>query len=492
MKLGLRISFCIFGLVVLALASSGLALYAAWESNRLIGEITTVHLPNVKAAEEVEIALLEQRVTIAGFLLTDGNRERLADLDRARSAFEYWWKRADAVSHTAEERETLKRLMDVYRKYDRTRTAAIDVYDIGQPDEAKRLFDELTRLYQEAFQLCEHLIEVGEASAQAMTVRSDRRMDMVMWFVGAATAMTVALAAVLLWLFFRGILQPLRTLLHEVRPQLAMESEDRRDEEEMHLVGAYLRRILLDMQDAKTALDKSRTQLQLAERLASVGKLTASVAHEIRNPLTAMKMWLFSARDALIRGSHEDRLLQKLEDEIHRLETIVRHFLEFARPPEPRFQPTALAGIIEDSLELTRPLLMEKDIQVIQNDFTPKCVLQADREQLIQVFSNLFHNAAQAAAPNGRLTISASVESSGNALEQAVIVRIADTGGGVSSENQERLFEPFFSTRPDGTGLGLCIAAAIVARHQGRVYLESTSFGGSVFAVQLPLKEESV
>ena len=231
-----------------------------------------------------------------------------------------------------------------------------------------------------------------------------------MLFVGAATALTVGLAAVLLWLFFRGILQPLRTLLHEVRPQLATGSDGRREEEEMQLVGTYLRRVLLDVQDAKTALDKSRAQLHLAERLASVGKLTASVAHEIRNPLTAMKMWLYSARDALVRGSHEDRLLQKLEDEIHRLETIVRHFLEFARPPEPRFQPVTLASVITDSLELTRPLLMEKDIHVTTTGFTPESELHADREQLIQVFSNLFLNAAQATDSAGRLTISAGIE----------------------------------------------------------------------------------
>jgi signal transduction histidine kinase len=490
MKLGLRISTCVFGVVVLALASSGLALYSAWETNRLMTGITTVNLPSVRAAEEVEIALLEQRVAIAAFLLDDGNRERLADLERSRTAFDHWSKRAASLSHSNEERELLALLMDVYRRYDHVRSAAVDVYDDGRPLEAKRLLDEMSQLYHEGFQLCERLIEANERSVRETTEQSDRRMSLMTWSVGIVTTVEIALAAVLLWLFFRGILQPLRSLLHEVHTQIPSADAGRRDEEEMHLVGVYLRRVLLDMQDAKTALDNSVKQLNLAERLASVGKLTASVAHEIRNPLTAMKLWLFSVRDSLGRSGHEDRLLQKIEDEIHRLETIVRHFLEFARPPEPRFKSTPIDGVLADSLELARPLLMEKDIRIV-GPTESSLSASGDREQLIQVFSNLFYNAAQAMNPGGILTITATIDKVAGSTQNMIVIRIGDTGSGISPEDQERMFEPFFSTRPDGTGLGLCISASIIARHHGRLFLESTSSQGSTFVVQLSPHKES-
>lgn len=490
MKLGLRISTCVFGVVLLALASSGLALYSAWETNRLMSGITTVNLPSVRAAEEVEIALLEQRAAVAAFLLDDGNRERLADLEKSRAAFELWSKRALSLSHSGEERELLAKLTDVYRRYDRVRSAAVDVYDDGQPVEAKRLLNEMSQLYQEGFHLCERLIEANERSVRETTERSNRRMSEMTWTVGVVTMVEIALAAFLLWLFFRGILHPLRSLLREVHTQIPAAEAGRRDEEEMHLVGVYLRSVLLEMQDAKTALENSVTQLNLAERLASVGKLTASVAHEIRNPLTAMKLWLFSVRDSLGRSGQEDRLLQKIEDEIHRLETIVRHFLEFARPPEPRFKATPIDGVLADSLELARPLLLEKDIRII-GPAESALTASGDREQLIQVFSNLFYNAAQAMTPGGSLTISATGEKVAGSMEKMIVIRIGDTGSGISTEDQERMFEPFFSTRPDGTGLGLCISASIIARHRGRLFLEATSSQGSTFVVQLSLHQES-
>lgn len=488
MKLGLRISTCVLGVVLLALASSGLALYSAWETNRLMSGITTANLPSVRAAEEVEIALLEQRIAIAEFLLDNGNRERLVDLERTRAEFDFWWKKADSLSHSTEERELLAKLMDVYQRYDRTRAAAVDVYDDGKPVEAKRLLDEMSRLYQEGFQLCEQLIEANERTVREATTRSDRRMSVMTWSVALVTGLEVGLAAVLLWLFYRGILRPLKSLLRDVHTQLPPPDGSRRDEEELQLVGTYLRRVLLDMQDTKSALENSAAQLHLAERLASVGKLTASVAHEIRNPLTAIKLWLFSVRESLGREGREDRLLEKIEDQIHRLETIVRHFLEFARPPEPRLRPTEIRAVLADSLDLARPLLMEKDIRAQEVSGEAPPVVSADPEQLMQVFSNLFHNAAQAMRPGGRLSLSLTTERSPNSSDRFLAVRVTDTGTGIAPDDQRRLFEPFFSTRPDGTGLGLCISASIVARHHGRLFLESTSSAGTTFVVQLPLE----
>ena len=105
--------------------------------------------------------------------------------------------------------------MDVYRRYDRTRSTAVDVYDDGKPLEAKRLLDEMSRLYQEGFHLCERLIEANERSVARLPERSGRRMNAMTWSVGIVTALEIGLAAVLLWLFFQGIIRPLRSLLHE-------------------------------------------------------------------------------------------------------------------------------------------------------------------------------------------------------------------------------------------------------------------------------------
>lgn len=131
MKLGFRISICVVGVVILALASSGLALFAAWETNHLMHGVTTMNLPSVRAAEELEIALLEQSLAVAGFLLEDGSQEKLADLDRTRAAFDHWSASAESISQSEEERDLLAQLVEVYRRYDRSRARAIDVFDEG-------------------------------------------------------------------------------------------------------------------------------------------------------------------------------------------------------------------------------------------------------------------------------------------------------------------------------------------------------------------------
>ena len=383
-------------------------------------------------------------------------------------------------------------LVEVYRRYDRSRARAIDVFDEGRPAESRQLLAEMTLLYHEAYRLCEQYIAANERAVADAMVRSDRRVQVVMWSVGVFSILSVLLACVLLWLFFRGVVLPLRSLLTEVHRQIPASAQLGASGEEVNVVGFYLRRVLLDVKDAKTALEKTRAELLLSERLASVGKLAASVAHEIRNPLTAMKMWLFSARESLGHDAQENDVLQKIESEVHRLENIIHHFLEFSRPPELRMRSVELERVVQDALELTRPLLAERAVRVVYPPPADRIVLSADRDQLIQVFSNLFYNAVQAMPQRGTLTIEVAVIPPANKPNGNVDIRVRDTGSGISPENEARLFEPFFSTKPEGTGLGLCIAASIVAHHQGRLFLESTGDIGSVFVVQLPLGKQVI
>ena len=225
-----------------------------------------------------------------------------------------------------------------------------------------------------------------------------------------------------------------------------------------------------------------------ADKLASVGRLAASVAHEIRNPLTAMKMWLFSLREAVGGQPELNRKLVIVDEEITRLEGIIREFLEFSRPLAVSGRPEAVTDILQRTLEFLGPRLEHTQIRVVQ-DFNPGLPsVLADAEKLKQVLLNLIGNAAEAMRDGGELRLTATCESDADG-RRMVVLRVQDTGPGLPQEAQRRLFEPFFTTKEQGTGLGLWLASQVMARHAGRLVLESSSPQGTVFAVWIPVVE---
>ena len=221
-----------------------------------------------------------------------------------------------------------------------------------------------------------------------------------------------------------------------------------------------------------------------------MGRLAATVAHEIRNPLTAIKMWLFSIQEAAEGNGGLCRKLGIISEEITRLENIVRNFLEFSRPMDLRCQSQTITGVIAQTLELLRPRLAEQKICVTSSPMDTLPAVMADADKLKQVFLNLLGNAADAMRGGGTIHLTAVAERNLN-NEDMVVVRISDSGPGMPDDVQHRVFEPFYTTKDDGAGLGLCIAAQIMARHGGSLVLETSSVKGTTFAVWIPTAPET-
>jgi signal transduction histidine kinase len=260
-------------------------------------------------------------------------------------------------------------------------------------------------------------------------------------------------------------------------------------EDELRMMGNHLRTLMSDVSDTRSRLDRSRNQLLIAEKLASVGRLAASVAHEIRNPLTAMKMWLFSIREAVQGNADLVRKLGIISEEISRLESIVRDFLEFSRPQTLDCQPQDVGAVIDQTLELLGPRFQGEKIKIT---CTPRPALppvMADSAQLKQVLLNLLGNAADAMADGGEIRITSNAENDADGRPM-VVVRICDAGPGIPQDIKCRIFEPFFTTKEKGTGLGLCIAAQVMVRHNGGLVLESSTEKGTTFAVWMPIAPE--
>jgi signal transduction histidine kinase len=235
----------------------------------------------------------------------------------------------------------------------------------------------------------------------------------------------------------------------------------------------------------RLSLEESENRLGMAEKLAAVGKFAACAAHEIRSPLTSMRMWLYELRRNSRNPSEVEQHCKVLEAEVGRLEELATSFLHFSRPPSLRLAPQDVHSIIDCTLELARHRLEAKGLRVVRVNGSVLPLIMADENQLRQVVLNLISNAADAAPERGEIRIIETTESDPEG-HPAVVVRVQDTGPGVSKDVREHLFEPFVTTKPNGTGLGLCVSSSIVVQHGGRLALEPGEGPGATFAIYLP------
>ena len=234
----------------------------------------------------------------------------------------------------------------------------------------------------------------------------------------------------------------------------------------------------------KTTADLSKTEAQLirSEKLAALGQLAAGFAHEIRNPLTSINILIHSMREKPPSGDSYKEDFKVIEEEIHRINEIVDQFLRFAKPAPPLLEKTEVSSIFEETLQLLRPQI-EKQLIVVEKEFQPLPIILIDREQMKQAILNLLLNAIQAMPGAGHLTLKGQNSEDG----QWIHLSIQDSGVGIPGEDMNKLFDPFFSTKEGGMGLGLSIAHRIIDQHHGKIEVESTLGEGTLFTVWLPV-----
>ncbi len=228
------------------------------------------------------------------------------------------------------------------------------------------------------------------------------------------------------------------------------------------------------------------TKLRRSESLASMTTMAAGIAHEIKNPLAAMKIHLQLMRKSLrTRGpmteEGAERYLSVLDEEIDHLNKIAVDFLFAVRPMNIELRLGSLAGVVEDLITFLRPEADEKKIKVVADieKFLPR--IELDARYLRQSLLNIVENAFAAMPGGGKLTISVRLD--GN----FETIRIEDTGTGIDDEHLAKIFEPYFTTKASGTGLGLTVVYKVIKEHRGDVFVASEPGKGTVFTIKLPV-----
>jgi two-component system, NtrC family, sensor histidine kinase HydH len=230
-------------------------------------------------------------------------------------------------------------------------------------------------------------------------------------------------------------------------------------------------------------LQDSMESLRRAARLSATGQLAASLAHEIRTPLASIE-GAAEMLDGEVAPELRSEMTGILRKESRRLSRLLAGLLNYAKPRPPEFRDSDVRDLLSGMIALAAPSARKSNVELRFAASPDPVPLYCDGEQLTQVFLNLTMNAIQAMPTGGAVEFS--IETS----PTAVCVRIADTGPGIPADQRARIFDPFVTSKPDGTGLGLAVSAQIVTAHQGQITVNSREPHGTEFVVELPVRQE--
>jgi len=231
-------------------------------------------------------------------------------------------------------------------------------------------------------------------------------------------------------------------------------------------------------------LVKTQKELIKKEKLATIGEMAAGIAHEIRNPLLIIEgsAEMLQKDDKL--GDNEKMMLNDIIEEVERLNRSVREILDFSRPVVPEYKRIDICALIKDCLRRTIPPDTKKVIEHELHCDDTNRYINSDPELLKQIFINLFSNSVQAIKSKGKIAVTV------EAAHKHIIVKINDTGEGISKESLPKIFDPFYSSKTDGIGLGLAIVKRIIESLRGEITVESEKGRGTVFKIKLPKGEK--
>jgi signal transduction histidine kinase len=269
---------------------------------------------------------------------------------------------------------------------------------------------------------------------------------------------------------------------------LASEEELRASNEELRATEEELRASNEELQAANEELKKAQEQLIRSEKLAAIGQLAGGVGHELRNPLGAIKNAVYYIKGKVAKSElmqQEPRVmafLNIIDEEVDSSNKIINDLLGFSRVGKPAVSPTRMERVIEEAVSRVH---LPENIKLTKGLDSKLPEVEVDSVQIQQVLINMITNAVQAMPDGGELTIIAREKDGFLELE------VADTGSGIPEEIRDKIFDPLFTTRAKGIGLGLAVCKSIIERHQGNIEVESQLGKGTTFRIKLPLKQPS-
>ena len=449
MRFGIKFRLVTLALVVALMGA--LIVLATLNSQRQATELrdrlSQVDSESFKIADQFRDSLRELNNTMQRYG-TDHDPAVWNEFLEASRKLNGWIDNQKPKLTTEREKDALEQIAVAYNDYQQVaRELQPKIQSLGQSSATLADFSPLRSASQHLSDLGQTLGKAHYDSRQQMLGRANQMLQQLRWSVLGSLALLFVFGLGMAGVVYRDMIAPLRVKLVE-----------------------------------------SQSLVERHEKLASLGLLAAGVAHEIRNPLTAIKAALFIQQKKFQPGSQEYADASLVEREILRLERIVNDFLQFARPSDPELTVIPADLILMETQYFLEAQLARNNIRIVLEPSAPARI-RVDPAQIKQVLVNLVQNAADSIGHDGTVKLRArqTRKRITNVEINVVILEVADSGKGITAETEKRLFDPFFTTKENGTGLGLSIASAIVEKHGGALQYQTQVHHGTTFGIVLPL-----
>lgn len=247
-------------------------------------------------------------------------------------------------------------------------------------------------------------------------------------------------------------------------------------------IAEWNRELEARVEEKSQALGKAQAEIVQSEKLATLGYLSAGMAHEVRNPLNSIALFVQLIKSGL---DEQERLeyVDKILKEVDRIDSILAKLLDASKRPRFEISEVRMDRVLENTLEAFTPQLRQKRIRVVTDFRRIPPAIKADPMEIEQIFTNLFLNSIHAMSEEGTLGVELDQD------EQYIKLKVSDTGPGIPPENLPNIFDPFFTTNSRGTGLGLSVVLRIVRTYRGKIEVEKSDASGTTFSVRLPLAQ---
>lgn len=487
-------------IVIASLLLLAVAIYGAWHVKRLQDrseEILSQNVDSIRTAVELELHIQELRHQLDLYLwhhnLDEIELPKFTDLKAFKSEradIGVWLDRAQDSAHTRKEANLILQVHDglgkFYAQLERLATAkATEEEKVTLAEEAEAILEkEVLPPAREYLSADEVLLELNREKA---ALQSDRLAKLLL-FLGVFGSVAALVAGYVIARAIHQSLVRLHIPIQDVAGKLS----------EVAGAGDVVVSTKLDLDDLGPALQQVSQEVAVvveqlharhreivrADQLAGVGQLAAGLAHEIRNPLMAMKMLVQTARSQ-DSGSLDRRDLQIMDEEIRRLEELLTEFLEFARPTPLKQTITDLRNVVESTVDFVQRQADARQVALHCEMPAEPLMLRIDAPRIRQVILNLLLNGIQAAPCGGNVGVS--IEMASIKGRPICRLKVADDGPGIGPRQATRIFEPFYSTKETGLGLGLVVSRRICRSHGGELMLERGDYTGAILVMELPL-----
>ena len=486
--------------LVVSLLLLAITCYSAWHVKQLQSqseEILSRNVANIRTGVELELHIEDLRHQLDLYLwrhdLSDLELDKFTDLKSfktERASIATWLRRAEGGAHTREESKLLRQVHDGLTKF----YAQMSLLSGGNNEDAEKmalaeqaeaiLDNDVLPPAREFLVVDEKLLEASRARAAAQSSRLARALLFLGVFgsiaamtVGYGLARTISQSLVQLHIPMRDVAGKLSEVAGaiDVVVSTALDFDD---------LGPALQRVSAEVASVVEQLHARHRDIARADQLAAVGQLAAGLAYEIRNPLMAMKMLVQSAQSPGSTGL-DARDLQVLDDEIRRLESLLTEFLDFARPSPLTQAIVDLRGVVESTVNFVQPQADARQVTLHCEMPHEPIMLQIDAPRIRQVLLNVLLNGIQATPVDGNVRVTIELKSADG--QPMCRLKVSDDGPGIGPRQATRIFEPFYSTKETGLGLGLAVSRRIVRSHGGELKLERGDYTGAILVIELPL-----